>query len=234
MAAEQPERLQRGASKLSIYVELLNYIGTLVDKRLAEPKNDLISELVVNQVSKGIIEKSDAVQIAFLLLVAGNATLVNMINLGIVTLFQHPDQLDQLKSDPSRAGAFVKELCRYHTASALAMKRTAKVDVEIGGQRIKAGEGIIASNQSANRDADIFTNPDTFDMNRTWPAEDPLGFGFGDHRCIAETLAVAELTTVFATLFQRLPDLKIAVREQELEFSPLHKDVGITYLPVTF
>lgn len=61
--------------------ELLNYIGTLVDKRLAEPKNDLISELVVNQVSKGIIEKSDAVQIAFLLLVAGNATLVNMINL---------------------------------------------------------------------------------------------------------------------------------------------------------
>ncbi|EFY96295.2 Cytochrome P450 CYP55A19 [Metarhizium robertsii ARSEF 23] len=166
--------------------ELLNYIGTLVDKRLAEPKNDLISELVVNQ-------------IAFLLLVAGNATLVNMINLGIVTLFQHPDQLDQLKSDPSRAGAFVKELCRYHTASALAMKRTAKVDVEIGGQRIKAGEGIIASNQSANRDADIFTDPDTFDMNRTWPAEDPLGFGFGDHRCIAETLAVAELTTVFGT-----------------------------------
>ncbi|KAH0599481.1 hypothetical protein MHUMG1_02269 [Metarhizium humberi] len=181
--------------------ELLNYIGTLVDKRLAEPKNDLISELVVNQVSKGIIEKSDAVQIAFLLLVAGNATLVNMINLpqGIVTLFQHPDQLDQLKSDPSRAGDFVKELCRYHTASALAMKRTAKVDVEIGGQRIKAGEGIIASNQSANRDADIFTDPDTFDMNRTWPAEDPLGFGFGDHRCIAETLAVAELTTVFGT-----------------------------------
>lgn len=51
-----------------------------------------------------------------------------------MTLFQHPDQLDQLKSDPSRAGAFVKELCRYHTASALAMKRTAKVDVEIGGQ----------------------------------------------------------------------------------------------------
>ncbi|KID97186.1 Cytochrome P450 55A2, partial [Metarhizium majus ARSEF 297] len=215
--------------------ELLKYIGTLVDKRLAEPKNDLISELVVNQVSKGIIEKSDAVQIAFLLLVAGNATLVNMINLGIVTLFQHPDQLHQLKSDPSRAGAFVKELCRYHTASALAMKRTAKVDVEIGGQqRIKAGEGIIASNQSANRDADIFTDPDTFDMNRTWPAEDPLGFGFGDHRCIAEALAVAELTTVFATLFQRLPDLKIAAPEDELEFSPLHKDVGITHLPVTF
>ncbi|KAG8417529.1 hypothetical protein J3458_005026 [Metarhizium acridum] len=214
--------------------ELLNYIGTLVDKRLAEPKNDLISELVVNQVSKGVIDKSDAVQIAFLLLVAGNATLVNMINLGIVTLFQHPDQLDQLKSDPSRAGAFVKELCRYHTASALAMKRTAKVDVEIGGQLIKAGEGIIASNQSANRDAEIFTDPDKFDMNRTWPAEDPLGFGFGDHRCVAETLAVAELTTAFATLFQQLPDLKIAVPIEKLEFSPLHKDVGITHLPVTF
>ena len=64
-------------------------------------------------------------------------------------------------------------------------------------QLIKAGEGIIASNQSANRDEDVFTDADKFDMHRKWPREDPLGFGFGPHRCIAEHLAKTELTSVF-------------------------------------
>ncbi|KAJ6440205.1 histidine kinase [Purpureocillium lavendulum] len=176
---------------------LLDYLGSLVEDRLKEPKDDLISTLVTEQVKPGHIEKSDAVQIAFLLLVAGNATMVNMIALGVVTLFQHPEQLAQLKNDPSLAPAFVKELCRYHTGSSMAMKRTAKVDIELRGKTIKAGEGIIASNLSANRDEEVFKDPDTFNMNRTWPAQDPLGFGFGDHRCIAELLANTEMITVF-------------------------------------
>ncbi|UKZ54429.1 hypothetical protein TrVGV298_008237 [Trichoderma virens] len=213
---------------------LLDYLTKLVDQRIQEPKDDLISKLVVEQVKPGVIEKADAVQIAFLLLVAGNATMVNMIALGVVTLFQHPEQLAQLKADPSLAPAFVEELCRYHTASALAIKRTAKVDIEIGGKLIKANEGIIASNQSANRDADIFKNPDEFNMNREWPVEDPLGFGYGDHRCIAETLAKTELSTVFSTIFKELPNLKLAVPDSKINFTPLHRDVGIEDLPVVF
>ncbi|KAL6871607.1 cytochrome P450 [Trichoderma longibrachiatum] len=214
--------------------ELLDYLAKLVDQRIQEPKNDLISKLVVDQVKPGNIDKADAVQIAFLLLVAGNATMVNMIALGLITLFQHPEQLAQLRNNPSLAPAFVEELCRYHTASALAIKRTAKVDVEIGGKLIKANEGIIASNQSANRDADIFTNPDCFDMYRKWPPEDALGFGYGDHRCIAETLAKAELSTVFSTIFQELPNLKLAVPIDKIKFTPLDKDVGVEDLPVLF
>ncbi|PON25739.1 cytochrome P450 55A1 [Trichoderma gamsii] len=213
---------------------LLGYLTRLVDQRIQEPKDDLISKLVVEQVNLGIIEKADAVQIAFLLLVAGNATMVNMIALGVVTLFQHPEQLAQLKADPSLAPAFVEELCRYHTASALAIKRTAKVDIEIGGKLIKANEGIIASNQSANRDADIFENPDEFNMNRQWPNEDPLGFGYGDHRCIAETLAKTELSIVFSTIFKELPNLELSVPINKINFTPLHKDVGIEDLPVVF
>ncbi|KAL2674079.1 hypothetical protein Neosp_012525 [[Neocosmospora] mangrovei] len=214
--------------------ELLDYLASLVDKRLEAPQDDIISKLCTEQVKPGNIEKADAVQIAFLLLVAGNATMVNMITLGVVTLFQHPEQLAELKENPSLAPQFVEELCRYHTASALAIKRTAKVDLEIGGKHIKANEGIIASNQSANRDADIFENPDEFNMNRRWPAEDPLGYGFGPHRCIAEHLAKTELTTVFATLFKELPDLKIAVPFEKINFTPLGGDVGVIDLPVTF
>lgn len=188
-----------------------------------------------------------------------------------MTLFQHPDQLAELKANRSLAAAFVDELCRYHTASALAMKRTAKVDIELGGQvriplphpfplirsealgltrytaahtqHIKAGEGIIASNQSANRDEDVFADADAFDMHR-WqrrppppPPEgsrDPLGFGYGEHRCIAERLAKAELAAVFAQLFEKLPGLGLAVPAGEVEHTPLDKDVGITELPVAF
>ncbi|CEF71804.1 unnamed protein product [Fusarium graminearum] len=213
--------------------ELLLYLASLVEKRLEEPKDDLISKLCTEQVKPGNIEKPDAVQIAFLLLVAGNATMVNMIALGVVTLAQHPEQLAQLKSNPSLAPQFIEELCRFHTASALAMKRTAKEDVEIGGKLIKVNEGIIASNQSANRDEDIFENANQFNINRKWPAEDPLGFGFGDHRCIAEHLAKAELITVFASLYQKFPDLNVVIPLEEVNYTPLSGDVGIVDLPVT-
>ncbi|KAH0592693.1 hypothetical protein MHUMG1_09517 [Metarhizium humberi] len=179
---------------------LLEYLEKLVDLRAAAPKDDLISKLVVEQMIPGNISKADVVQNAFLLLVAGNATMVNMIALGVVTLFQHPTQLAELTADPSLAPAFVEELCRYHTASAMAIKRTAMTDIKIGGKLVKAGEGVIASNQSANRDEEIFTRPDEFDMHRKWPSQDALGFGFGEHRCIAEGLAKAELTTVFCKI----------------------------------
>ncbi|KAL8302923.1 hypothetical protein RB600_006682 [Gaeumannomyces tritici] len=220
-----------------IHRTLLGYLADLVDKRIAEPKDDLISKLATEQLKPANIEKSDAVQIAFLLLVAGNATMVSMIALGVVTLFQNPGQLAELKADPSLAPAFVEELCRFHTGSALAMKRVAKEEVEIGGQRIRAGEGIIASNQSANRDADVFgPDPDVFDIHRKWPGggRDPLGFGFGPHRCVAEHLAKAELAAVFGTLFKRLPGLEIAVPINELEYTPLVRDVGVVSLPVTW
>lgn len=215
--------------------ELLRYLTELADKRGKEPKDDIISQLMTEQVNPGHLDKADAVQVAFLLLVAGNATMVNMIALGTVTLFQHPDQLAELKANPTKwAAPFVEELCRYHTASAMAMKRTAKENVEIGGQLIKPGEGIIASNQSANRDEDIFENADKFNMHRKWPKEDPLGFGFGEHRCIAEHLAKAELTSVFEQLFKKLPNLKLATSIDKVEYSPLDRDVGVVKLPVTF
>ena len=113
---------------------LLNYLGNLVDKRSEKAEDDLISKLVVEQVKPGHLSRDDAVQVAFLLLVAGNATMVNMINLGVVTLLQHPEQLAELKKDPGVAKEFVEELCRFHQGSAMATRRVAKEDVEYGGK----------------------------------------------------------------------------------------------------
>ncbi|KAG9232188.1 cytochrome P450 55A1 [Amylocarpus encephaloides] len=214
---------------------LLSYIDGLVDKRLEKPEEDLISLLVNTQLKAGRLQKADVTQIAFLLLVAGNATMISMIALGIVTILQHPDQLEELKKDPEKwAPLFVEELCRYHTASALATKRVAKEDIILGGKLIKKGEGIIAATQSGNRDEDVFPNPDVFDMRRERGSEEALGYGWGEHRCVAEWLARAELEIVFATLFERLPNLKLAIPFEEVKYSSPHKDVGISELSVVF
>lgn len=78
----------------------------------------------------------------------------------------------------------------------MAIRRVAKEDLEIRGKTIKKGEGVIASNLSANRDEEVFKDADKFDMHREWPAKE-LGFGWGEHRCVAEFLAKAELKAVF-------------------------------------
>ena len=155
------------------------------------------------------------------MLVAGNATMVNMINLGIVTLFQHPEQLAKLKADPGLAPAFVSELCRYHVGSSYATRRVAKVDIELGGHKIRAGEGVIAATQSASRDEDVFTDPETFDILRFVPkekggrGEDPylaMGYGWGQHRCVAEPLARGELETVFGK-YQNVVESDFVLRD---------------------
>ncbi|KAL2071249.1 hypothetical protein VTL71DRAFT_12484 [Oculimacula yallundae] len=215
---------------------LLSYMDSLVAARLSSPKEDLISLLVKEQLIPGHLTQADVVQIAFLLLVAGNATMVSMITLGVVTLLEHPGQLEELKRDPEKWTApFVEELCRFHTASALATKRVAKVDVVYGGKVIKAGEGIIAATQSGNRDEEVFgETADRFDMKRVRGSEEALGYGWGPHRCVAEWLARAELEIVFATLWQKLPNLKLAIPFDEVKYSPPKKDVGIAELSVVF
>lgn len=115
----------------------------------------------------------------------------------------------------------------------MAMKRTAKEDLEIGGVKIKAHEGIIASNMSGNRDGEVFERPDVFDMGRKLGdgGGEPLGFGWGEHKCIAEHLAKTELRVAFETIFGELGGLKVA---EGVEYTPLKRDVGIVKLPVTW
>jgi nitric oxide reductase len=245
---------------------LLEYMRGLVDKRMDSPKDDLISTLATEQVTPGHIDHDEAVQIAFLLLVAGNATMVNMINLGVVTLLQNPSQLEKFKTDPEGLAPYlVSELSRYHTASAMATRRVAKESYAIGGNSVKEGEGIIAATQSGNRDEVVFGDPNTFDLLRFVPKEkggrgedwyQALGFGWGEHRCVGEWLARRELEIAFgkcserrlfrslgtnmmthmwiASLFRKIPNLKLGVPFDQIKWTPPTKDVGIQELPVVW
>lgn len=216
------------ASKAS--QDLTDYLKTLVHRKIENPQDDLISKLVVEQLKQGNLTHEDVVQISFLLLVAGNATVSSMTALGVVTLLNHPSQLEEFKNDPKLAPAVVEELCRYHTASSLATRRVATQDVLLGGKVIKKNDGVILSNESANRDELVFPDPDTFNIHR--PLGRQVGFGYGIHRCVAERLGLVELEIILATLFQRLPYLKLAIPVEDIQFGPPTGDVGITALPV--
>nr|OQO23714.1 Cytochrome P450 55A3 [Rachicladosporium sp. CCFEE 5018] len=211
---------------------LLKYLGELVRERLLVPGDDLITVLAQEQIKTGNLSEEDAVQVVFLLLVAGNATMVNMISLGLVTALQNPEQLQALVKDLKLMPKFVEELCRYHQGSAMATRRVAKIDVVYGGKTIKAGEGIIAACQSGNRDEGVFPQPDSFDMYRDVDPAECLGFGYGPHRCIAENLAKTEIEIALATIFRRVPGLKLAIPFGEIAFSPPTADIGVTSLPV--
>lgn len=212
--------------------DLNEYISKLVESKVKEPKDDLISKLVVEQMNTGNLDHEDVVQLTFLHLVAGNATMVNLIALGVVELLQHPQQLEDMKKEPKLVEPMVEELLRYHTSSALATRRVADQDVELLGQVVQKNEGIYASNMSANRDESVFKDPDTFDIHRSPGPQ--LGFGYGAHVCVARWLARAELQCVFGTIFQKLPNLKLAVPFDEVKYSEPDQDVGITELPVTW
>ncbi|TKA78497.1 hypothetical protein B0A55_01995 [Friedmanniomyces simplex] len=211
---------------------LQDYMSKLVGKKIENPGDDLISKMVVEHYQKGRLQRDEVDQLAFLVLVAGNATLINLIGLGTFTMLQHPDQLNDFKKDTKvLAKPMVNELLRYHTASALNGRRVAIKDFTLRGLEIKAGEGVITSNQAADRDEEIYTNPDEWDIHRKHPVE-VLGFGHGPHRCQAEWLSRAELEITFSTLFSKLPNLKLAVKESEVEFTPAAQNVGITKLMI--
>jgi len=174
--------------------DLLAYLSAFVQRREAElagadpdpaaagaPK-DILSRLILEQRRRGELTQDALVQVAFLLLVAGNATAVSMIALGVVTLLQHPEQLAALQADWSLLGPAVEELVRFHTASSFATRRVALVDVDLHGQRIRKGEGVVAATQSANRDESVFgDDAEHFDIRRFakgGSAKGPqLGFG---------------------------------------------------------
>jgi cytochrome P450 len=212
--------------------ELRDYLGRLVAAKDRDGGDDLLGRLVTERMRAGNLAHDEAVGMALLLLIAGHETTANMIGLSTVVLLHHPEQLAALRADPTRAPALVEELLRYLTIVRTGLPRLAVADVEIGGQLIRAGEGVIALLSAANRDEAAFADADRFDVDRG--AQPHVAFGFGAHQCIGQPLARAELRIALVALAERLPTLRLAIPEGEV---PLRRDsfiYGLQRLPVTW
>jgi cytochrome P450 len=209
--------------------DILDYFSEVVDERFDKPGDDLISRMITNQVKTGNLGKDELLHILQLLLVGGFDTTANMIALGTLTLLNHPDQLAMLRDDPSLVNGAVEELLRYLSVAHQVAFRLATGDIEVGAQCIRAGEGVIAPIAAANRDPEVFADPDKFDITRD--ARRHVAFGFGLHQCLGQPLARIELQVVFSKLFVRFPHLRLAGNADDLSFrnSIIY---GVAELPV--
>ncbi|MBY8860879.1 cytochrome P450 [Nocardia sp. CA2R105] len=215
-------------------LRLQEYLDDLMGRKIADPADDLLSELAVERVRTGELSREQAADIARLLLIAGHETTANMIALGTLALLQHPDQLALLRDtdDPTTVADAAEELLRYLNIAHTGRRRAVTADIEIGGTVIRAGEGIILVNEIANRDPAVFTDPDRLDIRRK--SKQHVAFGFGVHQCLGQPLARMELQVVYGTLYRRLPGLRLAVDFDRIRFKHDGFVYGVYELPVTW
>jgi cytochrome P450 len=167
---------------------------------------------------------------AFLLLVAGYITTVNLIAGGTATLLAHPQQLKLLRDDPRLLPGAVDELLRYDGPVNPGVVRFPTEDVEIAGVRIPRGDTVMIATAIADRDPSHFADPDRLDVTRTQNAH--LAFGHGAHYCLGAPLARLEGEIALGTII-RLPDLALAVPFEELRWHVASLR-GPKAVPVTF
>ena len=211
--------------------DLYDYTETLLDRKNQDPQNDLLSRLVVEQMRPGNLSRKDIVELARFMLIAGQDTTATTISLGIVALLQYPDQLEQLRQDPSLIENAVEEVLRFVSPTHLGRRRVATADVMVGDQLIKAHEGVIIANHVADRDERVFADPNRFDIRRK-NARQTLAFGSGIHQCLAQQLARAELQMVLGNLVRRLPNMQLAIPFEELSFNESANVVSVRSVPV--
>ncbi|MEZ0076483.1 cytochrome P450 [Planotetraspora sp. GP83] len=214
--------------------ELIGYLDRLVAAKLANPAQDLLSKLAVEQVAIGNLSQREAAAMGMLLLVAGHETTANMIALGTLALLEHPGQLAALRDgdDPVLIAGAVEELLRYLTILQSGRRRVALADIDLHGQVIHAGDGVIFPSDAGNRDEEVFTDPDRLDVHRD--ARGHLAFGFGVHQCLGQALARVELQVAYGTLFRRVPGLRLAVGLDQVPFKHDGLVYGVYELPVTW
>jgi len=199
--------------------QLLRYISRLISVRRKRPGDDLISRILAT----GVLTVEELAGVVMLVLIAGHETTANNIALGVVTLLANPNWIGDVR--------VVDELLRYHAVADLVAMRTAVEDVEIGGQLVRAGEGIWPLLAAANHDSGVFDCPHVFDPARSARGSH-VAFGYGVHQCLGQNLVRAEIGIVCQTLFARVPTLRIAEPADQLPFKYTGTIFGLHTLPV--
>ncbi|MFC6063853.1 cytochrome P450 [Streptomyces ochraceiscleroticus] len=209
------------------------YLDGLVAEKLARPADDLLSRLA-ERVGAGELTRLEAARMGVLLLIAGHETTANMIALGTLALLEHPGQLAALREsdDPKLVAGTVEELLRYLHITHGGRRRVATEDIEIAGQVVRAGDGLILANDIGNRDPAAFPDPDHLDIHRD--ARHHVAFGFGVHQCLGQSLARMELQVVYGTLYRRIPTLRLAAALDDIPFKHDGSVYGVYELPVTW
>src|SRR3954453_774936 len=224
-AGHDPEEAA-GASR-----QFTEYAKHLIDAKREQPDHALISALVrVTDEDGDRLSRSELVAMIFLIVVAGSETPANQLGSAVYHLLTNPDELAKLRADPSLMPAAVEELMRYDSGVGTASFRFSTDDIPLGDVVIPAGELILLSLGSANRDDAHFRSADWLDLNRH-----PVGgmaFGHGVHYCIGAPLARLIMQIGLFRLLARYPDIRLAVPAERLRWKESTLVHGLVELPV--
>jgi cytochrome P450 len=186
--------------------EVRRYFKALIAERRADPRDDLMSDLIRGEIEGEPLSDHQLVSYCELLVEAGNETTRNAVSGGILAFSEHPDEWERLRAEPELLSTGVDEVLRW-VSPISHFTRTTTEDCEVGGTTIRAGDQVALYFASANRDEDVFGDPFVFRVDR-----DPnphLAFGFGEHFCMGAGVARAELSTIFRHLLARLDAFEV-------------------------
>lgn len=210
--------------------EMATYLGELVQRKRAAPGEDLLSELVHASDDGDRLSEVELVSMAFLLLVAGHETTVNLIGNGVLALLRHPDQLAALRADNALMPGAIEEFLRYEGPVNIATLRYTTAPLSVGDTEIPEGEFVMISLLAANRDGERFDAPDELDI--TTPAGGHLAFGHGIHYCVGAPLARLEGQIAIGRLLERFPRLRLNGEVDGLRWRNSTLMRGLEKLPV--
>jgi cytochrome P450 len=214
---------------------MLGYFRDLLAARRREPADDLLSALIsvrddTARDDTGRLSENELLSMAWLLLVAGHETTVNLIGGGVLALLLHPGELARLRADPALLSSAVEELLRYVSPVNDATFRWTGEPVDIGGVHIGPGEVVLVSLSGANRDPSRYADPEGLDVGRDSTGH--LAFGHGIHYCLGAPLARLEAEIAFGALLERFASITLAVPASELRWRPSSLIHGLESLPV--
>lgn len=225
-----------GRSPWQIVTDLRTFLIDLVDRKRTEPGDDLLTAMIEAHEGQDRLSGQELTSNAFVILWAGYQNTVHLITNAAHALLTQPDLKSLVDEQPSphtdTMTELVDELLRHASPLLVSIRRFPLEDIQLGETTIRAGETVLLALASANRDPEVFAEADGIDPNRT---DNPhVGFGYGPHFCLGASLARLETRTALWSLVHRLPDLALAVPEDQLTWMPDYSQRGVTALPVSF
>lgn len=229
----QHEKGARAESRQA-WNELLTFIADNLARKRDHPGEDLMSDMLAAAGNGYEVTEEEMLGLLAGMLVAGHESTVAQIEFSLLALFRHPEQAAMLRNDPALAGQAVEEMLRMFPPGAAwdGIMRYPRHDVEIAGVSIPADSKVLVGLPATAFDPRYFPDPERFDITR--PRNPHLAFSHGPHYCVGAALARLELTTVFSSIFQRFPGLRLAVPDNQLR---LREDIitgGFQEFPVTW
>lgn len=217
-----------GAAIGDVRDNLFSYFAKLAKQRIDDPRDDMITVLTSARIDGAPMPPKELLSYFLLLVVAGNETTRNAASGGLLALIENPGEFEKLRADPKLVDSAVEEIVRW-TTPVIQFCRTPVEDLELRGKQIKAGDSLCLFYPSANRDEEVFEDPDVFRVDRK--PNPHLGFGIAEHFCLGANLARLELRVMFRMLAERLESVELAGEFERVRSSFLG---GVKRMPIRY